>query len=550
MDFVITETENIHDEYPQKRDCFVKLQQYLQSPSTRVYVIYGLRRTGKTVLLKQALLSLSQEQKKNAVFITCNYKTDFYNVIKYIKEKLDKGSRYFFIDEVTYANNFQNLAEVLSDNFVANYNARIVLTGTDSLGLSLPSHANLYDRAEFIHTTYVSFPEYARLTGNNSVDYYIKHGSTLSDKSPFDDYKSTQEYIETSIVSNMLSSLQKSESVRSYPPALTELYEYRDLDNAIQRIINRYPQTITLGALRKQFKLHPLGAAITGIITDKENPDINIKSAVLEKNINENVKRLLHVEDFKTPVTLQHLEDIKSFLKEMDVIISIPVFKDLQNGKRTDDMELLTHPGMYHSNLKYTIDQLANNNNWMPEATQEQKERLLVRTYDAAAGTIQENFIINDVYNMLCKDNEKWYVSKLSLQVQNRQEEADLIVFDRQNKETYLFEIKHSVQIIENQASHLESKSFLEYVENAFGTIKDCAVLYNGKTDAESKTPRINAADFLVHIYENRSNPDYTVHDTILHLTHDGITPPSSTLIGKPKISPNDDYDYEGYDLF
>ena len=157
---------------------------------------------------------------------------------------IDSGKRYFCIDEITYAKNFQNLAEVLSDNFVSNYNARIILTGTDSLGLSLPSHSNLYDRAEFIHTTYMSFPEFSRIMNNNSIDFYMKHGNTLSEVNPFEDYNSANEYIETSVVSNMINSLHKSEGVRTYPPALTELYENGELENAIQRIINQYPQKI------------------------------------------------------------------------------------------------------------------------------------------------------------------------------------------------------------------------------------------------------------------------------------------------------------------
>lgn len=70
-------------------------------------------------------------------------------------DSLKKGKRYYF-NEITYTKNFQDLAEILSDSFIANYNARILFSGTDSLALALPSHYNLYDRAIFIHTTYRS----------------------------------------------------------------------------------------------------------------------------------------------------------------------------------------------------------------------------------------------------------------------------------------------------------------------------------------------------------------------------------------------------------
>lgn len=524
VDFEETDVSKIRDDFPQKRDCFSKIKQYFLKPNiSRVCIIYGLRRTGKTILLKQTLLSLSEEERKKSVFITCNYKTDFYNVLSFLKQKLDSGYKNFFIDEITYAKNFQNLAEVLSDNFVANYNAKILLTGTDSLGLSLPSHSNLYDRAEFVHTTYVSFPEFARITGNHSIDYYMKHGNTLSDFCPFDNYSDTQEYVETSIVSNLICSLQKSESVRSYPPALTELYDNNDLDNAIQRIINQYPQAITMKALRKQFDLSPLDNAVNALANTREDKDFTIKSTVLSNVITNNVKKLLNISDFKTNITEQHLNDIKSFLKEMDVITSIPVISSFEQNIQNVDMEFITHPGMYHANLAYTIDVLNNNNNWMPNATNEQKQSLLKSVYDCSAGKIQENFIIADVYKMLCEDNilnkQKWYVSKLSKRINNIDEEADLIIFDKLNKEVYLFEIKHSSQIHESQSKHLESENFIEYVKLNFGTIKGCAVLYNGNNDVSMKIPRFNAAAFLEHIYNNCSNSDYSINDTIQYLT-------------------------------
>ena len=48
----------------QKRDCFEKLQRYLHDERnwTRVCVVYGLRRTGKTTMLFQAIADMNQEE--------------------------------------------------------------------------------------------------------------------------------------------------------------------------------------------------------------------------------------------------------------------------------------------------------------------------------------------------------------------------------------------------------------------------------------------------------------------------------------------------------
>ena len=89
-DFEITEVSTLEDIFPQKRDCLKELKEYLfKKSSSRICILYGLRRTGKTVLLKQTLLSLNESEHKKAVFITCNANTDFYNVLSFIKESID-----------------------------------------------------------------------------------------------------------------------------------------------------------------------------------------------------------------------------------------------------------------------------------------------------------------------------------------------------------------------------------------------------------------------------------------------------------------------------
>jgi predicted AAA+ superfamily ATPase len=42
--------------YTQKRDCYKELMAFLHRDSNKVCVLYGLRRTGKTVLMKQATI--------------------------------------------------------------------------------------------------------------------------------------------------------------------------------------------------------------------------------------------------------------------------------------------------------------------------------------------------------------------------------------------------------------------------------------------------------------------------------------------------------------
>ena len=52
----------------ERRDCFHQLEDYLKTGSTRVCILYGLRRTGKTTMMFQAISDIEPE---NAGYILC-----------------------------------------------------------------------------------------------------------------------------------------------------------------------------------------------------------------------------------------------------------------------------------------------------------------------------------------------------------------------------------------------------------------------------------------------------------------------------------------------
>mgnify|MGYP000137477355 CR=1 FL=1 len=93
-------------------------------------------------------------------------------------------------------------------NFAAK-GAKIVIAGTDSLGIMLAQSDILYDRIQMIHTSYIPFAEFSKLIENDSVDEYIEYGGTLT-KSPYKTLQASEEYQNTAIVGNILHSLEKS----------------------------------------------------------------------------------------------------------------------------------------------------------------------------------------------------------------------------------------------------------------------------------------------------------------------------------------------------
>ena len=145
--------------------------------SFRVGVLYGLRRTGKTVLLKQWLQHLPYEEQKKAAYISIDTEcmADVKHDLRVLREN---GYKYIAIDEITECEDFIDRCAPLSNDF-ASSGMKIFITGTDSLSLLFAINNKLFDRATIFHTTYVSFYEWCRLTKQNTLDDYIHWGGLL-----------------------------------------------------------------------------------------------------------------------------------------------------------------------------------------------------------------------------------------------------------------------------------------------------------------------------------------------------------------------------------
>ena len=545
--------EGLNVQYTKKRKAYVEVEEYVKSNKrdTKICAIYGIRRTGKSTLMKQVAQNLSDEQKKQAWFITCNHDTDFYDVIAFITKMLEKGDKYFFIDEITSAKNFQNIGQVLSDVFVKMDDAKIVVTGKDSLGLSLVHRGMMYDRIKFIPTTYTSFSEYSTLTDVNNIDDYIKLGSTLKTDC-FSSYKETQNYIETSIVSNIIGSLEKSEGLKKYPPTLTEIYNNNDLNNAIQRIINHFAQSLTVKILTEQITIHPLSTALHNLAEKGNKPGLLMRQNIDFEKINDSVAYALGIHTTRTsPVEEKHINVLSDFLEDIGLITTIPVIESFSNRTFQNDMKIISHPGMFHAIIKYALNELQKNENWLQDVNNEDRTKLLESTYTSAVGDILENIVIKDIFELLSngkrvdkddffgENTGRWYVSKLTFDDSQTEQshEADLIIFDKEKKETYLFEIKHSKEVVEQQSKQLENERFNQYVEENFGQVKRTIVLYNGEIDTSLTVPRISVTKFLKELSKQFNTKDFDMNKFIDSLLSNSPQP-------KPAKKRNDDYGY------
>lgn len=149
-----------------ERDLLQELHRYLSYK--QILAIIGLRRVGKTILLKQMMKKLTVPQQ-NICYISFD-DIDYQNytvaedLINYFLEFSDKHTqRYLFLDEVQ---KLPSWADLLKTYYDTEENLKIILSGSASLDLTLHKET-LAGRLLTFQLPVLTFTEYARYFNNN-----------------------------------------------------------------------------------------------------------------------------------------------------------------------------------------------------------------------------------------------------------------------------------------------------------------------------------------------------------------------------------------------
>jgi predicted AAA+ superfamily ATPase len=183
---------------PQKytRKLFFELEKYLSD--RQIISIVGLRRTGKTILLKQLIKNLIEDKKVNSkniffisfdeALITSKLTLKLY-LDAYLKNIFNGESneiKYIFIDEIQYVEKWQHILKRYYDNEL---NIKFVISGSSSLFLKKKTTESLAGRIYEFKLLPLSFEEFLELAGSRKslLDSYRKFAVSAGDmKLPHD----------------------------------------------------------------------------------------------------------------------------------------------------------------------------------------------------------------------------------------------------------------------------------------------------------------------------------------------------------------------------
>lgn len=483
-----------------QRECMNILKKYLRSDvNGKVCLIYGLRRTGKTTMLMQAI---SELPKDKTAYIRIMTKDNMANLNHDLKQLFGLGYQFVFIDEVTLLKDFIDGASLFSDVY-AMFGMKIILSGTDSLGFAISAGEELYDRAVTIHTTFIPFREYSRLLGIHDIDEYIRYGGTfrvgetdfddpeLNDEGvSFRDDESTRRYIDTAIARNIQHSLACYQSGGHFRN-LIDLYEKKELTNAVNRIIEDMNHRFLVSVITRDFESHDLGSSAQ--IQRKRAAMIG-ESSILDKIDTEAVTaRLMTILEIKNKkdtaveITAAHIAEIQEYLSILDLIIPAPVESigiDIKNKEY-----LFSQPGMRYCQAQALVFSLMKDEAFKHYPAKERKE-IENQILEEVRGRMLEEIVLLETVKTLPRNKRAF---KLVFPIG----EFDMVVQDTDSMTCELYEIKHSNQIAGGQYRHLSDEEKLKKTEHEFGTITKRTVIYRGKDQSQEGVFYRNVVEYL-----------------------------------------------------
>ena len=478
-----------------KRECFRQLHDYIYGgQQDKVFILYGLRRTGKTTMIRQIFAEMSEAELAKVAFIQITARDTLADVNRDLKLLEAQGFRYVFLDEVTLMEDFIEGAALFSDVFAA-CGMKTVLSGADSMGFLFAEDEQLYGRCILLHTTFIPYREFESVLGIHGIDEYIRYGGTMSlggihynETSTFASRESADEYVDTAIARNIQHSL-RCYQYEGHFRHLWDLYDKNELTSAINRVVEDINHRFTLEVLSQDWKSHDLGISASNLRRDRENPT-DILDCIDLAAVTDSLRKLLEIRN-KAEQTVKlddvHAAEIKEYLDLLDLTREIDV-QHLPDVGTKSSRTAIAQPGLRYAQADALIRSL-----------------LLDETFSAlslAERTAVQQRILTDIKGRMLKDivllETKLATPKKQVFVlQFPVGEFDMVVFDPNAGSCRIFEIKHSEEAAPQQYRHLIDAEKCAQTEHRYGPITGRFVLYRGKDQVVEGIQYQNVEEYL-----------------------------------------------------
>ena len=477
-----------------KRACYSTIRDYVfGEQQDRVFILYGLRRTGKTTLIRQIILNMKPEERQKAAFIQIKSSDTLSDINTDLKTLEAQGYQYIFIDEVTLMEDFIEGAALFSDIY-AGSGMKLVLSGTDSLGFIFTKHEQLYDRCIMLHTTFIPYREFENVLGICGIDNYIRYGGTMSisgvnyNDSTFTTKQSTDEYIDSAIARNIQHSLKYYQDSGHFRN-LYDLYEKGELTSAINRVVEDINHRFTKEVLTRTFSSHDLSLSARNLLHDRENP-VDLYQTVDKEAVTATLKSMLDIldkEEQQVEIDETYAIQIKEYLAMLDLLMEADL-QYLPHVNRHDRITVITQPGLRYAQATALVSSMLLDEQFSALSAVERK-RILERILSEIKGRMMEDIVLLET-KLANPDKDVF-------QLQFAVGEFNMVVADPKALTCEIFEIKYSQELVPAQYRHLTDEEKCAQTEHRFVKITAKTVIYRGETTESGNIRYVNVEEYL-----------------------------------------------------
>ena len=477
-----------------KRACYSTIRDFVfGEQQDKVFILYGLRRTGKTTLIRQIILNMKPEERQKAAFIQIKSSDTLSDVNADLKTLEEYGYQYIFVDEVTLMEDFIEGAALFSDIY-AGSGMKLVLSGTDSLGFIFTKHEQLYDRCIMLHTTFIPYREFEQVLGIQGIDNYIRYGGTMSisginyNDSTFTTKQSTDEYIDSAIARNIQHSLKYYQDGGHFRN-LYDLYKKGELTSAINRVVEDINHRFTKEVLTRTFSSHDLSLSARNLLHDREKP-VDLYQSLDKESVTATLKSMLDIldkDEQKVEIDETHAAQIKEYLTMLDLLMEVDL-QYLPHVNRHDSITVITQSGLRYAQATALVKSMLLDEQFSALSAVERK-RILERILSEIQGRMMEDIVL--------LETKLTNPDKQVFQLQFAVGEFDMVVADAETLTCEIFEIKHSKEVIPAQYRHLTDTDKCEQTEHRYGTITARTVIYRGATTDSEDVRYVNVEEYL-----------------------------------------------------
>ena len=446
-----------------------ELENYLYcEPNGKMFVLYGLKQSGKTTLMHQALANMKPADRKKAVYVQIQGNQKIEDLQKDLWKLHTKGVKYVFADEITNASDFIEGSSVFSEVFIP-LGMKIVLSGANSLEFVFAGRKQLYDKCMFCHITPLLYKEFCEIFGKVPFTSYLKYGGHLKyadERDAFLQKGRADEHIDSCVTQNISASLAACHNEVAYG-SLWDLQNTKKLEKAINWYIKHVNQEDAFEIFKDAFKLENI-SGLKDLISD----------------------------GFSDEITPDAEEQIRSFLDLTDLTAEIS--EDKAEARRlTAQKQVFLIPTLRYAQsidlLKNFIYDLV----FADETAEEKRKILNISTEKLLEAMVRDQVLLETSIAFLGPDrkNPKRNVEIQRLKLENST--VDMLIFWPEKRVCQIYSISADGAAQKELASPINDAANFAEIERLYGRITGRGVLYLGPSCEFNGIAYLNIEDYL-----------------------------------------------------